>query len=310
MLITESIIFLERLRLARGFTSQEKFVDDICDVRQYRKYIKGDAPMPSEIFLLLISRLNMNIDEVLKFYMETSNAEKKIVQRLYNSLMSNQIDDLGIKISNLEKTPFVETTDQMLFNFCKYLYEYKIGRITNIQYKSKVKVLIGFDQLIKYDILSLYEMLVLSNLMDELNKDESKLITDKLTTVLKHYHIDDINSLDYYLIILYTLVRVHGNNENYQQAIELCDLSIEKSKQKHHYYLIAQLYYLKAYYYNKLGNILNRNECIHLCIGTLEIGPKTKINSLIRGLLEKNLKIDIFDFEYNYWLNKKSDITD
>lgn len=50
MLIDEGIIILERLRVARGYRSQEKFVNDVCDVRQYRRYLSGSSSMPSGIF--------------------------------------------------------------------------------------------------------------------------------------------------------------------------------------------------------------------------------------------------------------------
>ncbi len=148
MLIDGGIIILERLRVGRGYRSQEKFVNDVCDVRQYRKYLSGSSRIPSDIFFSLIGRLNMTIEEVLKFYLDTSKKEKKTLQNLYNKLLSDHLDGLNIQIKALEETLFVESADQMFFNFCILLYNYKKNNLTQIHYTELVKELIHFDELL------------------------------------------------------------------------------------------------------------------------------------------------------------------
>jgi len=304
MLLSRGLFIFEILRTARGFKSQEEFVDGICDVRQYRRYIKGDSQMPSEISILFISRLNMNIEEVLKFYIDTSNQEKKVVQNLYNRLMGDSFDGLDQEIARLQNKIFIEGPDQMLFNFCMQLYQFKTGKTTKLFYRDQVKKIIQFDQVLNCEIISIYEMLILSNIIEVLNEEENTKIVNLLTISLKKYRIDDVNSLDYYLISLYTLIRVHGSNNNYETALELCDLSIDLSKKFHHYYLLMQVYYLKALYFCRIGNTTLMKENIHSCIEVLDFGPKNSINSRIRSLLESNLDINITQFELEYWSEK------
>jgi len=305
MLIDEGAVILERLRIARGFNSQEKFVDDICDVRQYQRYLSGVSSMPSEIFISLIARLNMSIEEVLKFYLDTTKKEKKIVQSLYNRLLSDQLEGIDILIKDLNQSIFIERTDRILFTFCTYLYDYKNKRLLKTDFIDRVKDLIDFDRLMSFEIISIYEMLILSNINTDLNPTDRQLVIDKLSKALKSYEINDLSSLDYYLIIMYTVIRIHGTDNKLSEAIDLCNLGVSLSSQYHHFYLLAHLYYLKAYYFQKLDNTIERDENIHLSIVTLEIGLKNQLTTKIRRLIEQEFDINIFDFEIGYWENKK-----
>lgn len=305
MLIDEGIIILERLRVARGYKSQEKFVNDVCDVRQYRRYLSGSSSMPSGIFFSLIERLNMNIEEVLKFYLDTSKKEKKVVQNLYNKLLSDHLDGLDIKLQELNKSILIEKTDRMLLRFCTLLFDYKREKITKYHYIEQVKKLINFNELMSYEILSLYEMIILSNINTDLNDFDSVLVINKLSEALKTYEINDLDSLDFYLIVLYTVIRIHGSNNQYYQAIDLCNIGVKLSSQYHHFYLLSHLYYLKAYYFNKLELSEERDKEIHLCINTLEISSQDSLVNKIRSLISHQFNLDIHDFEIKYWKNKK-----
>lgn len=305
MLIDEGIIILERLRVARGYKSQEKFVNDVCDVRQYRRYLSGSSSMPSGIFFSLIERLNMNIEEVLKFYKDTSKNEKKTVLSLYNKLLSNHLDGLDIKLKELNKSILIEKADRTLLRFCTLLFDYKRQKITKYHYIEQVKKLIKFDELMSYEIITLYEMIILSNINTDLNNYDSVLVINKLSEALNVYEINDLDSLDFYLIVLYTVIRIHGTKNQFYRAIELCDVGIKTSSQYHHYYLLSHLYYLKAYYFNQLNEIEERNKAIHLCINTLEISSQDSLVHKIRHLITREFKLDIHDFEINYWKNKK-----
>jgi hypothetical protein len=305
MLIDEGIIILERLRVARGYKSQEKFISDVCDARQYRRYLSGASRMPSGIFFSLIERLNMNIEEVLKFYLDTSKKEKKTVQNLYNKLLSDHLDGLDIKLKELNESILIEKTDRMLLRFCTLLFDYKRKKITKYHYVEQVKKLINFDELMSYEIISLYEMIILSNINTELKDSDSILVINKLSEALKTYEITDLDSLDFYLIVLYTVIRIRGSNNQFHHAIELCDIGVKLSSQYHHFYLLSHQYYLKAYYFNKLELNEKRDKEIHLCINTLEISSQDSLVHKIRSLITQEFNVDIHDFEINYWKNNK-----
>jgi hypothetical protein len=264
--------------------------------------------MPSEIFISLIARLNMSIEEVLKFYWDTTKKEKKIVQSLYNRLLSDQLEGIDILFKDLNQSIFIERTDRILFTFCTYLYDYKNKRLLKTDFIDRVKDLIDFDRLMSFEIISIYEMLILSNINTDLNPTDRQLVIDKLSKALKSYEINDLSSLDYYLIILYTVIRIYGTDNKLSEAIELCNLGVSLSSQYHHFYLLAHLYYLKAYYFHKLGNPIDRDENIHLSIVTLEIGLQNQLTKKIRSLIEQEFDIDIFDFEIRYWENKKKTV--
>ncbi len=148
-------------------------------------------------------------------------------------------------------------------------------------------------------------MIILANLITELNASDNVLVINKLSETLKTYKINDLASLDFYLIVLYTVIRIHGLNHHFDQAIELCDAGVRLSTQYHHFYLLSHLYYLKAYYFNKLNQIEDRDKEIHLCINTLEISSHDSLAHKIRDLISQEFTLDIHDFEMNYWKNNK-----
>jgi len=222
-----------------------------------------------------------------------------------HTLLNDHLDGLDVKLKELNKSILIEKTDRILLRFCTLLFDYKRQKITKYHYIEQVKKLINFDELMSYEIITLYEMLILSNIITDLNDSDSVLVINKLSESLKTYEINDLDSLNFYLIVLYTVIRIHGSNNQFHQAIELCDIGIKLSSQYHHFYLLSHLYYLKAYYLNKLELNKERDEEIHLCISTLEISSQDSLVNKIRGLITHEFKLDIHDFEINYWKNKK-----
>jgi len=238
----------------------------------------------------------MSIEEVLKFYWDTTKKEKKIVQSLYNRLLSDQLEGIDILFKDLNQSIFIERTDRILFTFCTYLYDYKNKRLLKTDFIDRVKDLIDFDRLMSFEIISIYEMLILSNINTDLNPTDRQLVIDKLSKALKSYEINDLSSLDYYLIILYTVIRIYGTDNKLSEAIELCNLGVSLSSQYHHFYLLAHLYF-------------ERDENIHLSIVTLEIGLKNQLTTKIRRLIEQEFDINIFDFEIGYWESKRRSVS-
>ena len=85
----------------------------------------------------------------------------------------------------------------------------------------------------------------------------------------------------------------------------MCNIGVKLSSQYHHFYLLSHLYYLKAYYFNKLELSEERDKEIHLCINTLEISSQDSLVNKIRDLISHQFNLDIHDFEIKYWKNKK-----
>ena len=91
MLLRNGFI-MEILRVKRDFKSQEAFVDGICDVRQYRRYINNESQMPFEILSLFLGRANMTMDEFLGFYSEEERKETMFTRGIYNHLMTGNFE--------------------------------------------------------------------------------------------------------------------------------------------------------------------------------------------------------------------------
>lgn len=101
-------------------------------------------------------------------------------------------------------------------------------------------------------------------------------------------------------------ISVNLNFKDYSSAFEMCDKGINLSKKYNHYYLLAQLYYFKAIFYKSLNKSNEMDENIHLCISVLEVSVNSGLSIKIKALLEKDFKINIINFEKNYWTYKKN----
>ena len=229
-MVIENTFILERLRTARGFKSQEQFVDGICDARQYRRYISNESGMPMEIFMLLIGRLNMKFDEALKYYADASIKETRDVHAIYNHLMSGNLSNAQELIEKYSGHSFVDKATETLLIFCVHFMQYKKEISPTLQYRDKISKLIKYPDLLTFEILTLYEMLILSNFIKTLPPQEQEDVVTKLSDSIQTMEVSDLNELDYHMVILFTLVKYHGEKRRFEHAIDLCDRGAKLSR--------------------------------------------------------------------------------
>jgi hypothetical protein len=121
MLLRNGFI-MEILRVKRDFKSQEEFVDGICDVRQYRRYISNGSQMPLEVLSLFLGRANMTMDEFLGFYSEEERKETLFTRGIYNHLMTGKFERADEMLREYVDKRFILEANKTLYSFCKYFY--------------------------------------------------------------------------------------------------------------------------------------------------------------------------------------------
>ena len=304
MLLRNGFI-MEILRVKRDFKSQEEFVDGICDVRQYRRYISNGSQMPLEVLSLFLGRANMTMDEFLGFYSEEERKETLFTRGIYNHLMTGKFERADEMLREYVDKRFILEANKTLYSFCKYFYLRKKDLSFLFEYKDHVATLINYPKILNFQFLSHYEMLILSNYSQDLPSDERDKVIDKLTEVLISHEVTDMNSLDSHLIILYSLIQHHGLKKHFTEALKLCEIGIKISLDYHHHYLIGQLYYFKSLCHNQLNNVELRNEAIVKCVQLFDLDINKNLRDHFYKLIEKDFELNLEDVMIDYWYKQK-----
>lgn len=298
---------MEILRVKRDFKSQEEFVNGICDVRQYRRYINNESQMPIEVLSLLMGRANMTFEEFLGFYSEEERKETMTIRGIYNHLMTGKFERADEMIREYADNKFLLEANKTLYSFCKYFYQRKKDLSFLFEYKNHVATLINYPKILNFQFLSHYELLILSNYSQNLPSDERDKVIDKLTAVLISHKITDMNSLDSHMIILYSLIQHHGLKRHYNEALKLCETGIKLSFEYHHHYLIGQLYYFKSLCHHQLDQIELRNEAIVKCVQLFDLDINKNLREHFYMLIEKDFGLTLDDVMIDYWQKQKKD---
>jgi len=306
MLIRNGFI-MEILRSKRDFKSQEAFVEGICDVRQYRRYINNESQMPVDVLSLFLGRANMTVAEFLGFYSEEERKETMFARGIYNHLMTGKFERADEMIHEYAENRFVLEANKTLYSFCKYFYQRKKDLTFLLEYKDYVATLINYPRILNFQFLSHYEMLILSSYSQDLPINERDKVIDKLTEVLINHEVTDMNSLDSHLIILYSLIQHHGMKKHFIEALKLCEIGIKISFEYHHHYLIGQLYYFKSLCHHQLNQIELRNEAIVKCVQLFDLDNNQNLRDHFYKLIEKDFELILEDVMIDYWQKQKKD---
>lgn len=295
MISNEWAFLLERLRFARGFNSQEALTDQIVDVRQYRRYLSGSSAMPFDVIQKLIERLNMKVEDVLKVYYQTTKDESIYIHRVYNLLMIKDYLAAEKLIENNNSQRLMNIANQQFLDFCSLYLKFKIQRLNAFSFASHLMKLIKIDNLKNFEVFTLYELIMVSHLLEVVEPPLQTELIVKLSKVVKEIKRVDNDSIDLYVLLLFTLVKHQGISKNYLIAIELCHLAISVSTEYRHYYLLDFFYYFEAICYHELGDLRSRDISLQKCYHILCIEQDKQQVKLILDLIKKDFGVTFED---------------
>ena len=291
-------LFIENIRVSRKIL-QEDFVDGILSKRQYQRYLKGESAISNEKMIKLVDKLELEFFSVYNRYLKSSDIEHKMVNELYNFIISLEFKKSFELVKEYKDYKFETTYYMKLFELYSALIKHKLKRISNSMAISIFEKSIGYPKTLKNDTLNFIELTALLYI-SQITKDhdELKTISTKLYHVLKYNKLSDFDNKDGRLATVYsTLSKVFGFQQEYDKVIFLANKGIEICEHHRTFISLSHLYYYSALAYLRLNKDELALNFARKAFFTLEIeNNPIKYKSFI-SIFEKQFKVGFEQFK-------------
>ncbi|MBU1142944.1 MAG: helix-turn-helix transcriptional regulator [Firmicutes bacterium] len=294
--------YLERLRSSRNI-SQEIFTNGIVSLRQYRRYLSGESDIPFQVADKLSDRLGVQTINLLGEIEATRFEEKRKVDKFYNSVVNNSKDDVLSMISYFENLEFIDPENKLLFQHGLSLYLLITEQATRSVTVQKNKEIINYPSILKRTIITLYEMVILSSILDYSDDpDDTAEISVRLKTFLvNRSFIIGTGHEPIFNLVLFRLARYSGKNNLYDDVINYCNMGIERNHSHKFYYLLDYFYYYSALSYYSLGDMPNYEIMLVKCFHALQTEGNQKKIEKFSSLISEDFNINFKDFVISFY---------
>lgn len=239
---------LKQIRKNKGI-SQIKISKNIISQAAYSKFEAGLRDIDTQLYIKLVDRLNISLEEFEYIRNDFCYSEKKKIIKKFFSVNYNNIESL--KSLKKEIEIFLDE------NFDPDIMEYKLmcdaflelhqsKDITSL----KVIVLPIWDRISKYDQWYLNDIRLINTILFIFPIDTALDFTNTVLKRLDKYkEFNDAEILKYAFTINLSLLLI--KNREYDKALKIIDDSLSRSTQKMNYHILALHYSRKAIcYYN------------------------------------------------------------
>ncbi len=280
-------------------------------MRQYRRYLNGESDMPFHIFVQMTDKLGLKTDSVLREMEAVRFEEYAFVNKLYNFAVNYNYDKFNDLLKQYKNTDFVDKINKLFFDFSIFIKEYYQNHLDNKLAHDKISELLNYPQILKHEIITDIELLILSFLMDVSGKVDQKKIVDKIFYFFNNGDkIIGGGNVRILILIIAKFAKIFGIREDYDLVLEFCEIGIKKSQSAQSYYIVEYFYYYQSLAYYKLEKMDLFEESLRKCFNILEfegnLSKIKKFESLIDEDYEIEFRKHVIDRYYKE-VNKKSE---
>lgn len=293
-------LFLEKIRTFRGI-SQEDFTESIISNRQYQRYIRGDSPMPFHLLDAFAERLNIKKDLLLLEFDSHTLKETSLVTDYFNAVNNNELTKA--KEIKLKLTPqfIIDHSNRIFYEYTELLEKYLEKRIDNNSFLSKLKSLIQYPKVLSQSGLSIFEVIILSNLLDFVNTNEQEVIISKFNGFFQNPDLVWTgNQIVTYNIVLFRLAKYFGINSDYDNVIHFANLGVKLNSKSKYLINLEFYYYFLALSYFKKKNHEKFEFSLFQCKSTLILLNNESKNKMFDDWIKKDFDLDFNEFYINY----------
>ena len=122
-------IFIDDIRNSRNI-SKEDFVENILSTRQFQRYLKGESSISIEKIIMLVDKLGLEFFSIYNRFLKSTNIEHKVVNKIYNHIMSLEFKDAYNIIQEYKDYNFKSLHYGKLFNLYNIITKHKLLRIS------------------------------------------------------------------------------------------------------------------------------------------------------------------------------------
>jgi len=295
----ELCIYIERFRSAKKI-SQENLTEGIVSLRQYRRYLNGESDMPFHIFLQMVDNLGLKTETVLREMENVRYEEYQYANKLYNCAVNYDFKGFDLLIKNNIYDHFIDQTNELFYNFSLLIKDYMQKKIDNKFALQKVSELLNYPQILKHEVITEIELLVLSFMTDVAGKVDQKKIVDRIFYFFNNSdQIITGGNNRIIILIIAKFAKIFGIRDNYELVIEFCNIGIKRSQAYKSYYLNEYLYYYLSLAYYKLNNIEMFENSLKKCFNILEFDDNESKMKKFETLINED-----YDLEFKKYVIK------
>ncbi|MFK5883859.1 MAG: hypothetical protein QM489_05885 [Candidatus Izemoplasma sp.] len=291
---------LEKLRYGRGLT-QDEFVSNIVSIRQYKRYRSGECDIPYQVLNLFSKKLQTPLTNLLYEFESELLLETKAMNELYNAIVNKDKDSITKYFSKIDEEFIIDPENKMYYQLCLLVNNFYNNKISKSNIKLKIFLLISYPDILKKQILTDIEILVLSSLLDFQSQEERVILVKKLTDIItKQVIVISGSSNKIHSLVLLRLSKYYGILQDSAQVIKLCNLGIEMGKSARSYYLFDYFYYYLSLAYYKIDNTSQFKLCIFQCFNTLYLEDNISKIKIFLQLIKDDYDISYKSFMKSY----------
>jgi len=301
----ELALYLEKMRFLKGL-SQEEFTDGIISNRQYQRYVRGESPMPYHLLDQFAERLNVKKEIILIEFESQEIQEAQQVYDYYNVVMSLDFEKTKLLRNNLNEDYFISPDNLFFFKYAR-LMEFYLSKKSSFEYtKTELIKLINYPKVLNQIAFTLNEIMILSTLIDFVNKEEQEKISTKIGSFLQSPSLvwsgDQTISLN---IIIFRLAKYYGVHEDYENVIKYCNLGIKINKRIFSYKNCEYYHYFLALSYYRMNEMDKFEESVVNCYHYIMVQENHQ-SKLIQfsKYMKDDFNIDFNSFVADYLKNK------
>ena len=292
--------YIDILRYQRGM-SQEDICFDITDVRQYRKYLKGEVRAPLSVIIPLCNRLELRFENIFYEFSKRFFIESQDVTTLLNKVINYDFDNSYRLLRTIKKESILQKENVLIYDTACLLLEFYDKKTRETDFVKRLRELICYPEILKKDVLSLGEAYAMGILLNYVNGNDTKTILSKIESMYANPTIinygDNIRVLS---LLLFRLVKHHAKNCGYDDVRRLCNIAIESSHKNNTIYLLEYFYYSLAFCENEVGSTAKRDEYVFKCYAVLEIDGNEPAKKKFQTLIESDFKTPLYEQITNF----------
>lgn len=298
MISTDLIDYFEMLRVARGGISQVDFIGGIISMTQYRRYLKGDAKLPFRVIVAFSNRLGLKYDYVLDQIDFTKNAERRLITRLMNAIVTYNYKEFDTIIAELDHSYFIQSDNKLIFDYILVLSDLFRNKVSKELSLYKLKKLIDYPNILtKKKILSVAEFMILGEITTLIPIDEQAIALNRLKEILtKPKDVVVGNNEKMVIMLLVRIIKTLGISKQFDDALYYCLKGINICRAVHTNYSLDYLYYYAALCYHESGKVIDRDNMIFATIMAANVERDSHNAAKFAKLIEKDFNIIISDF--------------
>ncbi len=300
----ELCVFLEHLRSSRNL-SQEAFTDEIVSLRQYRRYLSGESEVPFQVIHQLTERIGVKTDNLLREFENAKVVETELITKLFN-LAVNYAHEEFIKLSKeVPLNKIIDKTNQLLYQHSIILDEYYSKRIDVTDAGQRNAKLINYPKILKSNIITSVEMLILSSLIEFFDESHHAAIVEKAQKFINDPSLVISGGNEkMFIFILAKIAKFYGIHEDYDNVISVCKIGVEKNLKSRAFYLMEYFYYYQALAYHKKENFELYEFMLIRCFNVLHFEGNLRKIEKFKNLIEEDFNIDFIEFAANHYSTK------